>query len=552
MASVEVIPCINPATGVQFDEVSVSTPADVAQACAEMRRNQIIWRERSPRERARALGALQEALLEQADEITWVINQDTGKSRQDALSELFMVLDKLQTYRKRAPQWLAPQRVPRGIYVFKRYYTRPRPFGVAAIIGPWNYPLDLTIPPMFAALLAGNTVILKPSEVAPAVGALIERLFQSLPELAPFVRVLHGDGSVGAALVAAQPDIVFLTGSVATAQKVASATAATMTPFISELGGKDAMIVLEDADVEAAAHWGVWGSFVHAGQACVAIERVYVVEAVYDAFVQKALEETSRLRLGYSPEAQNENHLGVLTFQRQAEIVTEHLREAQEKGARILLGGECRGLRIEPTVVVDVNHEMKLMREETFGPVMAIMKVRDEAQAIRLANDSRFGLSASVWSSDLSRAERVAQALEVGSVVVNDALAHYAVPQLPFGGVKQSGSARTHGKQDVLQFTQTQSFAVGDVPGPLDVAAQLRKPNNYYLMRALANALFGVSLRQRAQLFTDLARHLTGRKEATAPKRHGRSSSVGMALGGALAGLLALLLMRRPGRKREA
>ncbi len=552
MTTVEILPCINPGTGAQFDAVAMSTPQEVTAALAEMRRNQSVWQATPVRERAHRLKGLQQALVDQADEITRVVNQDTGKSRQDALAELFMLLDKLQTYRRRAPKWLAPQRVPRGIYLFKRYYSVPRPFGVAAIIGPWNYPLDLTIPPAFAALLAGNTVILKPSEVTPAVGRLIERIFQGLPQLAPYVRVLHGDGAVGERLVAAGPDVVFLTGSAPTAQKVAATAAKKMTPLLSELGGKDAMIVLEDADLRAAARWGVWGSFVHAGQACVAVERVYVVQAVYDAFLTEALAETERLRLGYSPETQNLNDLGPLTFQRQADNINAHLQEAQEQGARILVGGGCDGLFMEPTVVVDVHHGMKLMREETFGPVMPIMQVRDEAEAIRLANDSPFGLSASVWSNDLRRAERVAQALEVGSVVINDALAHYAVPQLPFGGRKMSGSARTHGQQDVLQFTQLQSFAVGPIPGKLDVAAQLRQPNNYHLMRAMLHALFGVSWAQRARLAPDLAAHLTRQKAE--PRKHGVRArpARGAAFAGLLTAFISLLFVHLRGREKRS
>ena len=554
MDRVENLRCINPATGAQFDAVPMSTREDVARAHEEMRQSLDVWRGKSPRERARILKGLQEVLVEQADEITRIVNQDTGKSRQDALAELFLVLDKLKTYRKLAPRWLSPRGVPRGIYLFKKYYTMRRPFGVAAIIGPWNYPLDLTIPPVYAALLAGNTVILKPSEVTPAVGALIERIFQSVPGLAPFVRVLHGDGSVGAALVASRPDVVFLTGSVETGRKVAQATAANMTPFISELGGKDPMIVLDDANIKAAAHWGVWGAFVHAGQACVAVERVYVAQAVYEPFLAEVLAEAQQVRLGYSPEMQNSHDLGPLTFRRQADIVADHLQDALAKGARIVLGGECEGLFMEPTVVVDVDHGMRLMREETFGPVMPIMKVRDEAEAIRLANDSTYGLSASVWGEDIRRAERVAQALEVGSVVINDTLAHYAVPQLPFGGVKQSGTARTHGRQDVLQFTQVHAYAVGGVPIALDVAARLRRPNKYHLMRAIIHALFGVTWRQRLRAAPDVVTHLASRgrrsKQAEQKDDTEKERARRPALAGAFLAVAALIVaaMRSRGK----
>jgi len=219
----------------------MATEQDIAQAHRQMRENFEIWSRKTPEERTRILRKFQKVLIDSADEITSVVNQDTGKSRQDALSELFLVVDKLNTYTRLAPTWLAPERIPPGIYVFKKYYAERLPYGVVAVIGPWNFPLDLTIPPVYAALLAGNTVLLKPSEVTPAVGVLIEKLFQSVPELSPFVRVLHGDGSVGSLLVQSRPDMVFLTGSTSTGRKVARATAESLTPFVSELGGKDPM-----------------------------------------------------------------------------------------------------------------------------------------------------------------------------------------------------------------------------------------------------------------------------------------------------------------------
>lgn len=543
------LPFVNPATGETFGSVAVSTPEDVARARRDMRQHFRSWSQKSPEERAAALKKLQETLIDRADEITRVVNQDTGKSRQDALTELFLVVDKLQTYRKHAPKWLQPERIPPGIYIFKKYVAVPHPFGVVAVLGPWNFPLDLTIPPVYAALLAGNTVMLKPSEVTPAVGTLLEDIFQSVPEIAPYVRVLHGGPEVGQALVQSGPDLVFLTGSTGTGRKVARATAETMTPFISELGGKDPMIVLEDADVEAAAHWGVWGAFFHSGQTCVAIERVYVVESVYDTFVGAVLRETEKLKQGYSPDKLNPYDLGPLTFERQANIVDDHLQDALDRGARIIAGGRRDGLFMEPTVMVDVDHSMKMMRDETFGPIMPIMKVRDEEEAICLANDSAYGLSASVWSEDLDRARRVAETLEVGSVVVNDTIAHYAVSQLPFGGVKQSGTARTHGKQDVLQFTQTKAYGIGGTPFFLDVAAKLREPENYSLMRAIFHALFGVTPRQRLRAAGDGARYVAERTRSPVPEEVRDSPAAGLAILGAIAGLAALALNLLRGRK---
>jgi acyl-CoA reductase-like NAD-dependent aldehyde dehydrogenase len=502
-SKVEMLPCINPATGEQFDQVVKATPADVAQAHKEMRQAFEVWRRKSVQERVRILRQLQALIIDSVDEISDVINQDTGKSQQDGLIEVIMAVDRLHQYYKNAPRWLSRQRIPPGLYIFKRYYSEPQPYGVVVVLGPWNYPFDLALSPVCSALLAGNTVILKPSEVTPATGALLEKLFKQIPELAPFVRVLHGDGAVGEMLVRAKPGMIFLTGSTTTGRKVAMAAAENLTPFICELGGKDPMIVLEDADILAAARWGAWGAFYNSGQTCMAVERAYVVESIYDDFIQAVVDETQKVTVGYSRECNNPYHIGSLTFDRQVNIIEDHMHDALAKGARVLVGGKRNGLFMEPTVVVDVDHSMKLMRDETFGPILPIMKVKDEVEAIYLANDSYYGLSACVWSRDLTRAQRVARQLEVGSVNINDAISHYPVSLLPFGGVKQSGSARTHGKDEVMQFTQLRSYAVGQPPMAIDLATQMRQPGHYRLGTAILRLAFGVTPRQRLQPIRD-------------------------------------------------
>jgi acyl-CoA reductase-like NAD-dependent aldehyde dehydrogenase len=408
-----------------------------------------------------------------------------------------MAVERIHRYLGNAHRWLRTRIVFPGLYFFKFYFTQPYPFGTVLVISPWNYPFELAMPFVVSALLAGNTVILKPSEVTPAVGKLMEDLFKRVPELAPFVRVLHGDGKVGAAAVSARPDLVYLTGSTATAHKVAAACAEHLIPHLFELGGKDAMIVLDDADVDAAARWGVWGACYNAGQSCVAVERIYVVESRYHEFLQKVVAEAERYTVGYSPDKESRYHSGPLTMERQVNICRDHLEDAKAKGAWVLTGGKIQGNMMEPTVIVDVNHDMKLMREETFGPIIPVMKVKDEAEAIRLANDSEYGLSASVWSKSLAHARRVADQLEVGSVVINDALAHYAVAHLPFGGVKKSGTARSHGSQEVLQFTQLRSYAIGQPPASLDLATQMRDPGHYWLGSAILHLVFGVTLEQK-------------------------------------------------------
>lgn len=491
------LPFINPGTGEKFGELAAANKADVTRAMQEMRQASRIWKQKSVAERVRILRQLQQVIIDAEEEICITINQSTGKSRQDGLIELMLTVERIHRYLNNAQRWLRPRVVFPGLYFFKFYFTQPQPYGTVLVISPWNYPFELAVPFVVSALLAGNTVLLKPSEVTPAVGQLIEALFKRVPELAPFVRVLHGDGSVGAAAVEAQPDLVYLTGSTATAYKVAAACAKHLIPYLFELGGKDAMIVLEDADVAAAARWGVWGACYNAGQSCVAVERIYVVESRYHEFLQKVVGEAERYTIGYSTELESPYHSGPLVVDRQITVCKEHLEDAKAKGAWVLTGGKIKGNYMEPTVLVDVTHEMKVMNEETFGPLIPVMKVKDEAEAIRLTNDSEYGLSASVWSRDIAQAKRVADQLEVGSVVINDALAHYAVTHLPFGGVKKSGTARSHGSQELLQFSQLHSFAIGQPPAALDLATKMRDPGHYWLGSALLHLVFGVTWEQR-------------------------------------------------------
>lgn len=540
MENQSVLHFTNPATGKTFGQVKMSTPAEVHQAVLEMRAAAKVWAQKTIYERVRILRKLQQVMLDSLDNITAIMNEDCGKSRQDALIEVFITADMLQKYLKYAPHWLKRQPISTGIYVFKRAYVIPRPYGVVAVVAPWNYPFALSMPPVLGALLAGNTVVLKPSEVTAATGVMIENLFKQVPELAPFVRVVHGDGLVGAALVQAGPDYVFLTGSTGTGKKVMQASGEQLIPAACELGGKDAMIVLEDADIEAAAHWGTWGAFFNTGQTCMSVERVYVMEEVYDEFVRQAVDHTHRLRVGYTKDINSPFYLGPITDPRQLKIIERHLEDALARGARMLTGGRRDGQFFDPIVLVDVDHSMLVMREETFGPIMPIMKVKSEYDAICLANDNSFGLGASIWSRDLERAQHVAHQVEAATILINDTIAQFAIAMLPFGGVKQSGYGRTHGKEGLLQFTQPYSYTYGQPPLPIDLATTARKPGNYRLLAAVTRLLFGATLRQRIQPVAEYIQSQPLPKKEVR-ERLGIGAAVGVA--GALAG--AALLTRR-------
>ncbi len=372
--------------------------------------------------------------------------------------------------------------------------------------------------------------MLKPSEVTAATGRMMEELISHVPELAPYVRVFHGDGAVGAAMIQSGPDYIFLTGSTPTGRAVMKAAAENLIPVACELGGKDAMIVLEDADIESAARWGVWGANFNTGQTCMAVERVYVVSSVYDEFVRWSVAEINKIKIGYSLETDSPYYMGPITDPRQLKVIKQQLEEAIAKGARVLAGGQTNGMFVEPTILVNVDHSMQVMREETFGPLMPIMRVRDEEEAIQLANDCAFGLGASIWSCDTMHAKRVADRIEASSLVINDTISQFAVPMLPFGGIKDSGYGRIHGKEGLMQFTRPYAYAVGDSPASWDVATLMRKPGHYSTGTTIMKLAFGVTPQQRLEPITDELRKLKLPVDR-------RKAAVGLGIAGALGAL---------------
>lgn len=404
--------------------------------------------------------AVRDLLFDRAESIIEVVCRETGKLESEAvISEFMATAELIEFYKRHGDKALRPEKVPVGsFFVNKKAWRTYEPMGVVGVISPWNYPFTLSMTPVVTALLAGNTVVLKPSEVTPLVGLEVGKLFADVGTHPDIVQVVTGGGATGDALVRSGVQKIAFTGSVRTGRLVMQAAAETLTPVLLELGGKDPLIVCDDADLEKAATGTVWGAFMNSGQTCMAVERVYAHEAVYDRFVDLVVDKTRALRQGVG----SGNDIGSMTFEPQVEIVERHLNDAQAKGARVLTGGRRvpgrPGLWYEPTVLVDVDHTMDVMRDETFGPVLPIMKVRDDDEALRLANDSRYGLNSSVWSADPERAEHIANALEAGNVCVNDCLVSYAVAGLPFGGVKESGIGRVHGVDGLRAFTNMKSI----------------------------------------------------------------------------------------------
>jgi acyl-CoA reductase-like NAD-dependent aldehyde dehydrogenase len=448
----------SPATREPVGEIVVTTPDEVAAAIARARAAQPAWAARPVKERAAILRRAVDVLISHQDEIIKTVQDETGKPRVEALAvEILPTCDFVNYWCRRAAKDLADQRVGLHGYLkpFKKLVLHYQPLGVVGVITPWNGPFVLSMNPVVQALLAGNAVALKPSEVTPHSGGWAAKVLHEAGVPEDVLQLLPGDGETGEALVNGDIDKISFTGSVATGKKVAAACAARLIPCTLELGGKDAMIVCADADLERAAGGAVNLSMFNAGQVCIGVERIYVVESIADAFIELVQEKAAAVT--YGPEAGKD--VGPLFWDRQLDIVSRHVEDAKAKGATILVGGEAdtdQGIFFKPTVVVDVTHDMDLMTEETFGPVVAIMRVRDEAEAVRLANDSKYGLSGSVFTKDKAKAVRIGKQLRTGSVCQNDASVIYGVPEGPFGGRKDSGLGQVNGKLAIRGFTHTQ------------------------------------------------------------------------------------------------
>ncbi len=460
----QVIEVHSPATLEKIGEVEVSSPLDVRAAARRAREAFGEWSAMDFKRRTEILLSARDHLLARAEEMIESICRENGKPRLEALVEITYVCDVLTFYSKQARRFLKAHRVKPHLLRNKKVTAHYQPRGVIGIIAPWNFPLILTIGEAVPALAAGNAVIIKPSEwtpLTPARGAEILRgAFTAAGAPADILQIVNGYGETGGALID-EADMIAFTGSARTGRIVAERAAKRLIPVSLELGGKDPMIVLRDADLERAANAAVWGAFTNSGQVCISVERVYVEEAVADEFTRRVVEKTRALRQGADVgEAEARVDVGAMTFPKQIEIVEDHIEDAKARGAHILTGGRRNpnlpGRYFEPTVLSNVDHSMKIMTEETFGPALPIMRVRDEDEALRLANDSRYGLNASVFTRDKAKGERIAARVEAGVTCVNDVIAGFAVTDAPSGGLKESGVGKRHGVEGIRRFCHQQ------------------------------------------------------------------------------------------------
>jgi acyl-CoA reductase-like NAD-dependent aldehyde dehydrogenase len=454
----------NPATGETVAHVPELSAEQVKELAKRARTAQPGWEALGFDGRAEVMRNLRRWFVQNRERVVQTIVEETGKTREDAqTTELFLILDSLGFWAKKAPKFLADEKV-RGTSPFtlgKKMYVRYRPFGLIGVIGPWNYPLSNSFGDAIPALMAGNSVILKPSEVTPLTSLLVEEGVKASGAPDDVFIVATGRGETGAALVD-EVDMIMFTGSTKTGKKVMGRAAETLTPVSLELGGKDPMIVLKDADLERAANAAVYNGYANGGQICISVERVYVEEPVYDEFVSKVVEKTLALRQG-QPGGYGTVDVGAVTFPPQADILERHVKDAVDKGAQVLTGGKLSagpGRFFEPTVLTGVDHTMEIMTEETFGPTLPIMKVQDAEEALRLSNDTRYGLNSSVWTKDLEKGQALADRVNAGSTCVNDANVNYAANELPFGGWGESGIGVRHGAQGIRKYTKTHSVLV--------------------------------------------------------------------------------------------
>ena len=492
------IPCFNPANGEKLGEVTVDTPEAVKAAVERARVAQKAWAKSTFKQRRAVLTHISNYILEHTDELCEFIVKDAGKTYENALlGEVMPICNKISWLKKHGEKHLKPEKVGSGILMHKKGRIDYVPLGVVGCIIPWNYPLQNIISSLTAPLMAGNAVILKPSEqVAFSSDKFIEITNQALEKEGfskDTVQIVQGYGDTGAALISSRVDKILFIGSVNNGRRIIEASAQHVTPVVMELGGKDPLIVCDDAHLEKAVHSAIGGCFINLGQNCVASERIIVMEPMYDAFCQRVGEIANNLRQGVAERGGNVD-VGSLTSPIQVDIVERLVNDAIEKGATVIAGGkrpEGDGCFYPPTILTDLTDEMDIVSTEVFGPVMLVFKVKDEASAIAMANSSELGLQSSVITHDRARGERIAQAIESGGVCINDFGLCYVNQDLPFGGTKYSGYGVMNGRDGLRAYTTPKAILADRFP--LEIPPELFPvgPKDYDSAKASMRLLFG-------------------------------------------------------------
>ncbi|AWK70585.1 aldehyde dehydrogenase [Rhodococcus oxybenzonivorans] len=479
---------ISPATGRVVGVHPLGSTRDVDDAVARARDAADWWASLGFDERAHRLDAWRGIIARRATELADLVHMEMGKPRADAMLEIAMALEHLAWAAKNAGKVLRRRTVRSSALTLNQSASvEYLPLGVVGVIGPWNYPIFTPLGSLSFALAAGNTVVYKPSEYTPGVGVwLVEAFTQAVPEH-PVLQVVTGDGSTGAALCRSGVNKIGFTGSTSTGKKVMAVCAETLTPVLMECGGKDALIVNSDADLDSAADAAVWGGLSNAGQTCLGVERVYVHESIFDQFLDRIVAHASRIRAGSDIDA----HIGPITMPSQVDVVRRHINDAIDKGGRVVLGGPdaVEGQFVQPTILVDVPENSVAVTEETFGPTLIVSRVRNMDEAVERANSSRYGLGLSVFSR--RHGEDIARRIRTGAVSVNSYVLYAAVPGLPLGGVDDSGFGRVHGPDGLKEFTFPRAMTRQRFPSVLPLTTFRRTRWVDSLVRFLITLLHG-------------------------------------------------------------
>lgn len=497
----------NPATTEKIGEVPIYSQAEVYMAVQRARQAQQMWNDLGFKRRRQIMLKLRDVIYERLDEIAELISKENGKPVIEAIShDIIPTMDLITYFAKNSKKLLKKEKIKLGKWSFMGHKSHLEyyPYGVVAVISPWNFPFSIPMGEIVMALMVGNTVVFKPSEFTPLTGMKIGQLIHEAGLPGTVLEVVTGNGATGAALVNSHVNKIVFTGSVATGKKIMEAASKRLTPVTLELGGKDPMIVLPDADLDLASSATVWGAFCNSGQVCASIERVYVHESVADKFTQLLVEKINKLRQGEGTSQDVE--LGSMTAEMQIKKVEEQVEDAKKRGAKILTGGErnpeLKGRFYKPTLISNVDHSFKVVKEETFGPLLPMMTFRNVDEAVLLANDSPYGLNAYIWAGDVEKGEEVASKLVAGTVNVNESVFTFAVPQTPWGGPKESGIGRTHGAQGLMDMVEVRHVYVNK-------KASIKRnfwwfpysPRKLELYRALNVFLFGKGLGKRIKGF---------------------------------------------------